>query len=781
MKKKIAFLLSLAMTLSMAGTTVHAKDDNKGYLYDLIYEKNMGFVNEKTDSPKVSWDKLSKTPRFILGKLSKTKVNNEDEAKKYLEDNMDAFKLTHGNFELISKTEDSLGYSHYKFKYVVDGLEVFASQVMIHTTNKGMVYSVNGQFQSTIPKKQYSKEVKLDLNSAINEVEKNVDKKFEKNESSLYLYNKDNKWIPVYKLELWNDDDVETWMAIVDAISGNVIKATKEGENVADTATGTGIRGDIKNLEVDKRNNTYYLENLSNKGKLSTYDAQNQQVIPGTLVSSKTNTFNEPVQAAAVDIHHYADKVYKYYKNVHGRESYDDNGAGMQLIVHYGQNYLNAYYNRRSALVFGDGDNKYAKDFAKALDIIAHEFTHAVTDKTAKLEYENQSGALNESFSDVFGILIENRDWTIGEDIVLPNAPIKLMRSMENPTLYNQPAHMKDYKNLPNTQQGDWGGVHTNSGIPNKAFYNVAKAIGKEKSGKIYYRALTSHLHAYSNFQDARDALETSAKELYGDAEKLEVAKAFYAVGIGEAPSETTISLKAANVTVDNATNDGNYTLTIALDGQNSAKTVKVLENGTNEVLNQNVNVETEGKTLTKVFTNKPEGTYNYTVEVSDGNQVLTSEVKVTVTNAPTLSLKAAKVTVDKATNDGNYTLTIALDGKNSAKTVRVLENGTTEVLNQNVNVEMNGKTITKAFSNKAAGTYNYVVEVSDGNDVVTSEVNVKVEKTTPTAKPWKAYTRYSVGDVVDYNGTTFKCVRSHYSIPGDNPNTLTRYWQKVL
>lgn len=170
-------------------------------------------------------------------------------------------------------------------------------------------------------------------------------------------------------------------------------------------------------------------------------------------------------------------------------------------------------------MAFGDGDGEIFGSFTKNLDVIGHELTHGVTQYTAELEYEYQAGALNESMSDVFGTMIKqyfggedgktkvaaaDADWLIGEGIFLPSVTnAKALRSMKAPgTAYDNPKIGKDsqspsmdgYQDLPNTADGDWGGVHTNSGIPNHAFYLASVALGGyswEKAGKVWYAALT--------------------------------------------------------------------------------------------------------------------------------------------------------------------------------------------------------------------------------------------------------------------------------------------------
>jgi Zn-dependent metalloprotease len=182
-------------------------------------------------------------------------------------------------------------------------------------------------------------------------------------------------------------------------------------------------------------------------------------------------------------------------------------------------------------MVYGDGDGVNYRAFSAALDVVAHELTHGVTDYEANLIYQDQSGALNESFSDVFGVIIEdqngNGNWLMGEDCFIRGTAF---RSLSNPSAYGDPENMSEYYYT----TSDNGGVHTNSGIPNKAAYNVYNNLGGDftKLGAIYYRALTVYLSQSSNFAAARDALEQSALDLYGETGKAAVSSAFNDVGI---------------------------------------------------------------------------------------------------------------------------------------------------------------------------------------------------------------------------------------------------------
>jgi hypothetical protein len=224
------------------------------------------------------------------------------------------------------------------------------------------------------------------------------------------------------------------------------------------------------------------------------------------------------------------------YLDVYDRDSYDGEGATVVATVHYQRGYDNAFWNG-TQLVFGDGDGKSFDRFTKPIDVLGHELTHAVTERTAGLVYEGQSGALNESISDVFGSCVKQRvlgqtapeaDWLIGAGLFLPGVQGRALRDMAHPgTAYDdpvlgkdpQPATMADYVDTTD----DNGGVHINSGIANRAFQLAAVAIGgssAEGAGRIWYAALTGGLSSQADFAAFAAATIAAAGEHTDDVEQ---------------------------------------------------------------------------------------------------------------------------------------------------------------------------------------------------------------------------------------------------------------------
>jgi len=278
------------------------------------------------------------------------------------------------------------------------------------------------------------------------------------------------------------------------------------------------------------------------------YDAQNGTTLPGKLVRGEGDPQNK--DGDVNDAYDYSGVVYDFYKSVFGRNSVDDHGLRLDSTVHYSRRFDNAFWNG-AQMVYGDGDGVIFQRFTKCLDVIGHELTHGVSQYEAAFVYRDQPGALNESMSDVFGVLVKQwnlkqtaaqADWIIGGGLLAPVVKGVGLRSMKAPgTAYDdprlgkdpQPAHMKDYYN----GDDDNGGVHINSGIPNRAFYLAATAIGGcawEVAGKIWYTALCQNLRWSSQFLDAANATVTVAGNLYGAGSKQQkaVKDAWQTVGV---------------------------------------------------------------------------------------------------------------------------------------------------------------------------------------------------------------------------------------------------------
>ena len=253
--------------------------------------------------------------------------------------------------------------------------------------------------------------------------------------------------------------------------------------------------------------------------------------------------------ATAVSMMGHFRQSYSYFKNQHGRSSWDDQGLTLTGLIHAkfknssGQLYTdNAFFNpSMNVIVAGEGEKICAPGMLPAaLDIIGHEYSHGVVDHSAAFKYENQSGALHEHMADYFGSLIENKgNWILGEDAMQGTGKTG-WRDLSDPHNANVtspgPKTMAEYENLPNTPDGDLGGVHVNSTIPSYAAYLFTagpQGLGAEKAGKIVYRALTQYMTQNSDFLDYRRAVLSATRDLYPESTNV-VAQAFDAAQILE-------------------------------------------------------------------------------------------------------------------------------------------------------------------------------------------------------------------------------------------------------
>jgi len=290
-------------------------------------------------------------------------------------------------------------------------------------------------------------------------------------------------------------------------------------------------------------------------GKMRTvYTAKSGSSLPGTIVRKEGDPASADV--AVNEAYDGSGATYDLYKSVFGRDSVDGGGLPLNSTVHYQKGYDNAFWNGQQ-MVYGDGDENLPVDerlfnrFTISIDIIGHELTHGVTQYEAGLVYWDQAGALNESFSDVFGCLVKQyhsrqtaakADWIIGKGLLTANVHGVGLRSMKAPgTAYDdpvlgkdpQPADMAHYVKT----TSDNGGVHINSGIPNHAFYVTAREIGGrawQKAGWIWYITLRDKLRPRSTFRDAARKTFQAAGEKYGKGslEQQAVKKGWAAVGI---------------------------------------------------------------------------------------------------------------------------------------------------------------------------------------------------------------------------------------------------------
>jgi len=272
-----------------------------------------------------------------------------------------------------------------------------------------------------------------------------------------------------------------------------------------------------------------FLNGEQRKGDKTIYDAENRMSVPGKVVrvDGQKQTSDEVVNNA----YDFAAHTLSFYKEILNRKSIDNKGFHIHSTVHFGRAYPNAYWDQRG-IVFGDGDGEIFRNFV-LLDVVGHEISHGLTSHTANLKYYGESGSCNEHYSDVFGMSIKQKilgetnktsSWIVGENIFNPKINGKGIRSFSAPgSAYDdpkigkdkQPAHYKDKYTGPEDQNG----VHWNSGILNKIFYEYCVNTGKNSfdgPAQIWYDVLTTKLGVNSNFNDMVNATQQSIIQKYG-------------------------------------------------------------------------------------------------------------------------------------------------------------------------------------------------------------------------------------------------------------------------
>ncbi|MFW3612513.1 M4 family metallopeptidase [Staphylococcus caprae] len=465
-----------------------------------------------------------------------TQQTDAPKALKALPDSQNV-KNHYKDYAVTDTQKDNKGFTHYTLQPKVGHTYAPDKEVKVHANSKGKVVLINGDTDAkkVKPTNKVSINKEQALSKAFEATNINRDKaKNMKNDvvkqNKVEIDGKTNKY--VYNVELiTTSPKIAHWNVKVDAQTGKVVDKMNMIHEAATTGTGKGVLGDTKEININSIDGGFALQDLTHKGQLSAYnysDGSGQY----SLIKDRDKNFTDDNQRAGVDANYHAKEVYDYYKDTFGRESYDDKGSPIVSLAHV--NNFQGSDNRNNAawigdkMIYGDGDGRTFIPLSGANDIVAHEITHGVTQETAGLVYRDQSGALNESFSDVFGYFVDNDDFLMGEDVYTPDRDGDALRSMSDPEEYGQPSHMDDYVNT----SSDNGGVHTNSGIPNKAAYNTIRSIGKDKAQQIYYRALTDYLSSNSDFQDAKDALHQSALDLYDEETANEIEKAWEDVGV---------------------------------------------------------------------------------------------------------------------------------------------------------------------------------------------------------------------------------------------------------
>ncbi|MDB9843846.1 M4 family metallopeptidase [Porticoccaceae bacterium] len=372
--------------------------------------------------------------------------------------------------------------------------------------------------------------------------------------------------------------DNDPYDIYIDAETGNVTKASTLVHNAAVSASGTALDGSEVIFQAQQNGSTYQMIDsrfpAGTDNATKVFDHNNGSP---KLVESSSATSGWP--ASALSALSYTKDTIDYFKNNHNTNAPYPNGS--RLTIKIDLNEENAFFGLKTPdMVLGIGTGQLGKiglSAAAMKDVVGHEITHGLISQTSVLQYEHQSGALNESFSDFFGAMIENEDWQIGEDWLSPSG--KPVRNMANPgaSLSQQPYHMDGYKRLPNTKAGDWGGVHTNSGIPNRALYmlteGLQESIGRQKAANLAFKTM-SNLTSHATFNDAAEYMINLAAQEYSDDSSIKEATvlAWKSVGL---PKQ---NLTETNISSTSISSD-DYTIVAWLDPHKSTSEVGPYDN----------------------------------------------------------------------------------------------------------------------------------------------------------------------------------------------------------
>jgi Zn-dependent metalloprotease len=471
----------------------------------------------------------SGTLSFITGDLGRLPAGESAAAARaFLQSRGELIQATgREDFEPLGAFHDDLGQTHVRLQERINGLPVVGAEYIVHADADGNVYAMNGRFAAD---RNLPRAARVNAWDAIERAAEQAGI-----ESPAY-----DGWPALTYVVNERGNAFLAWVATASYVD-------EDGEEIdriyADATSGDLV---LRAPQIHRARNR------------ATYNGNNSSSLPGTLVLTETG--GSTSDSVITTAHAHAATSYDYYSSVHGRDSYNNAGAQIKTTVHHQVNYNNAFWNG-SQLVYGDGDGSQFSPLGNALDVGAHELTHAVTTYSANLTYSYESGALNEGTSDIMAAAVEswkdgsvNSDtWKVGEDVTTPGTSGDALRYMNDPIADGS---SYDYYPTRYTGTGDNGGVHLNSGIANLAFklmvtggthprgkttvsvpaLSTTATTSMNMGAKIWYRALTVYMTSSTNFQGARTATAQAATDLYGATAAAAVHKAWDAVGVPGTP-----------------------------------------------------------------------------------------------------------------------------------------------------------------------------------------------------------------------------------------------------
>lgn len=492
-----------------------------------------------------------------------------DKAYSFLSANKDLFNITNPNQELILNRSFDIptGGQVMRFKQTYNGLPVVNGEVIVQLDKDGQAQAAGGLFLSqvtalpagtpsaAITKAQALEKAKASVNlqslvippilkptrilpgqlnlnkfpdSSAEPASGSVENASAHDPQLMYMVSS-GKPLLVYSTEIdaTNQMDPAYWQVYVDANTGEIVdRINIRMDGWDNVGMGNTLMGEANvkfpvwfgwnpgtNVLWDRSN--WY----SGGPIVYTTNANSTNGSTDAYVTATNGHFTS-AQAAAVSAHYYAGLTVDYFSQFLGLKQPWPDDSKIKVVVNYGNAYNNAFYTN-GKITLGTGNNTNWSNFAKSLDVVAHEITHGVTSKLSGLQYYGQSGALNESYSDVFGTVVEYFgqhnmwDWKMGEDCYTPSKAGDALRYMDNPTLGGQPKHISSYVNT----TSDNGGVHTNSGIPNYVFYRAVALSGGENyiqpMAEIWFRTLDYYVTPTTQFNTWAAWLRFTAATMY--------------------------------------------------------------------------------------------------------------------------------------------------------------------------------------------------------------------------------------------------------------------------
>lgn len=454
--------------------------------------------------------------------------------------------------------QDRLGKWHIKYVQLIKGIFVFGTELILHYEPVTDAFCVTGTY---FPNKGISlgdTMASLSENEAIERLmvyRRGLTVSEIKESACVYFYDQE----PVPRLS-WHIHAVSRFSfnsdIFIDAKTGNVISEISRIRNTTGPAVGNGydLNGTLRELNTYQIENNYYdayfLIDTSKNMFNELIQVERPADIEGGIFCLDYHALNNTIKyfssadnnwsdSYAVSTMFNASEIYDYFENTYGLKSFDGNGKNIYIVIHYTSNedtkgFVAAWDGKY--ILIGDEYEGELSDIPAALDIIAHEYGHAVVENKANFIYKGQPGTLDEAFADFFAVMVDRDDWTIGEDVTI--APYRALRDFENPDsldlIEKGVYHIDDYEPLPFTV--DNGGVHRYVGIINRATFLIAEQLGRSTTEDIYYKALDDYLTRYSGFYDLRIALEQSARDIFADSNNAVkiINESFDKVGITE-------------------------------------------------------------------------------------------------------------------------------------------------------------------------------------------------------------------------------------------------------